>query len=96
MKAQIGTVINSTMVNRDLIPAFASKLKSLDEEGQYSELVREAESLDDYDNDAACSVLEDLFEALQDFAPEGAYFGAHMGDGADFGFWEPENHGEEA
>lgn len=32
-------------------------------------------------------LLEDLQDALNDLAPEGFYFGAHPGDGADFGFW---------
>lgn len=32
-------------------------------------------------------VLEELFDALNDAAPEGTYFSAHPGDGALFGFW---------
>lgn len=30
---------------------------------------------------------EDLFDKLQDFAPEGFTFGASEGDASDFGFW---------
>lgn len=96
MKAEIGSISTATMRQADLIPRFAEELEKLDEEGIYSELSAEAKSLKTYEDEIASAVLEDLFEALQDFAPEGSYFGAHVGDGADYGFWEPENHGEEA
>jgi len=36
-------------------------------------------------------VLSEIFDTLNDHAPEGMYFGAHPGDGADFGFWQCED-----
>ena len=31
--------------------------------------------------------MDELYEALNDVCPPFVYFGAHPGDGADFGFW---------
>ncbi len=42
----------------------------------------------DFDDDVASELIEELFDALNEVAPEGCYFGAHPGDGSDFGFWE--------
>ncbi len=37
--------------------------------------------------DIVGNILEDLTNALNDLCPPFVYFGAHPGDGADFGFW---------
>lgn len=36
----------------------------------------------------AGDLADALAEELQMFAPDGHYFGAHPGDGSDFGYWE--------
>ncbi len=44
-----------------------------------------------YDTEAAQEVLNDLFDALDAMAQEkGFYFGAHPGDGSDYGYWKEE------
>ena len=39
------------------------------------------------DQDGANEVLSELFNALNDYAPDYAYFGENDGDGACYGFW---------
>lgn len=36
-------------------------------------------------------VFEDMFDYLNEVAPKGMYFGAHIGDGSDYGFWSDED-----
>lgn len=57
----------------------------------YLRAIDEGRSADYWDTEnAAWFVYECLADALNEHAPEGYCFGAHEGDGADFGFWETE------
>ena len=93
------TLIHGTHRACDLVPAFLEVIKNTPE---YTQIVQTNNynlnvifdpSADDSDerweSDDMCYFLNEvLFDALDSFAPEGYYFGAHQGDGSDFGFWE--------
>lgn len=40
-----------------------------------------------FGDDTAQEIIADMMDALNDIAPDGYYFGAHPGDGSEFGFW---------
>lgn len=93
------TVIHATLRPQDLIPAFLNVLKDTPE---YEQLVANNAGVPSYaqeDDDSEwwnsedCSILlnEELFIVLNQYAPEGYYFGSHQGDGSDFGYWKEED-----
>ena len=96
-KVSIGSVSSGTLRHEDLIPAFLDCLGDLGDEGETSngdniaDMLVEIESRSGfkgyYESDESEYDLESLFYSLNDFAPPYCYFGAHQGDGADFGFW---------
>lgn len=94
----IGSISSGTMRPQDLIPRFADVLEELakampERESltakHYAELAHEART--HLESEEADEVLTALYEALEDFAPPYCYFGAHPGDGADYGFWLDED-----
>jgi hypothetical protein len=44
-----------------------------------------------FESEDAMWDLEEVTDALNGYAPDGYYFGAHEGDGSDFGWWEHED-----
>jgi len=95
MKVQIGTVSSGTLRSEDLMESFASELRHLSD-GNHTEsgdkLLAEVDAIDreNYDYEEECHVhdlVEALIEELSERAPAHVYFGAHEGDGAEFGFW---------
>jgi hypothetical protein len=96
-----GTIIHGTMRNQDLIPAFLDVAREI-APAEYAQMVSapfspipsyalEDDSAEWWTSDEAHYLLEELFELLNLCAPEGFYFGAHEGDGSDYGFWEMPN-----
>lgn len=100
----VGTVSHGTLRTYDLINAFRAELQKRAPAAYqqtfipacgFSPIPSDAEGDDSHgfwDSDEAGWLLEALVDALNDAAPEGYYFGAHEGDGADFGFWP---HGDD-
>lgn len=90
----IGSVSSGTMREADLIPSFVSILEDLrltrEERSMLAEIRRNADvdADDDYwTSETAAGDLEALFDIARDHCPDYTYFGAHEGDGADFGCW---------
>ena len=90
------TVIHATLRPQDLIPAFLDVIKDTVE---YEQLMVNNAGVPSYaasDNDSEwwdsedCSFFlnESLFNTLEQYAPDGFYFGNTEGNGSDFGFWK--------
>ena len=97
------TLIHATMRNCDLVPKFLDAIKDTVE---YEQMVLSFNGANPdlsvitepyaSDNDERWNstemqyFLDDLFDVLEKYAPEGYYFGSHPGDGSDYGYWRSE------
>lgn len=103
MKSRVSEYLNEsiswgTLKTDDLIDSFLDLLKSIDPE-EYRKAMDDIEEFEDrLSNDDDALQLEKemflneyLFDKLDSYAPRGYYFGAHPGNGSDFGYWEVEN-----
>lgn len=86
---------HATMRPEDLIPCFISALREIeaDNAGIMADLDQMEKDMqaDDYYNGYAYQYdLDYLTDLLNACSPDGFYFGAHIGDGSDYGFWECE------
>lgn len=93
-------ISEATLRTRDVAPAFLNALYELGDDAahradeirsEYHDVFVAIQTLDSFvgdcrGDDAGC-LMETLFDALDEFAPEGTYFGLHEGDGACYGFW---------
>jgi len=94
---------HGTLRNEDLIESFMEFLQSvkftceiqkevdsIQKEVDYLELEKEPVNDEDYytiQEKAGWILNEDIWDILNNIAPEFTYFGSTEGDGADFGFW---------
>jgi hypothetical protein len=101
-KPTLGTVSHATLRTEDLIDAFSDELSAIVCAKDRTESERELLSLasawlgreqddeapkQDIHEEEGSQLVNDLVDALNDHAPACTYFGAHEGDGSDFGFW---------
>ncbi len=88
--ARLGSVSHGTMRSGDLLESFRSALEDLDKKS-YRDHMYKFPDLADVDggdsNEDIDEAINDLDDRLNNLAPDGAYFGAHPGDGSDYGFW---------
>lgn len=103
-KINIGSVSHATMRPEDLIPAFIDELLSqTPTRREHLKLIKEirqriGEALysgDYYDTDDCVEDLDDLFTALDSYSLPYFYFGAHPGNGSDYGYWLSEDWQEQ-
>ena len=93
-KVHIGSISTGTLRTEDLLEAFAAELDGLRGTSRsHYQLVFDAQNryyLDDGRDEReeeAAEIVNELIDALNEYAPPFCYFGALEGDGADFGFW---------
>ncbi len=65
-----------------------------DAQSKRDQLIGQARTVDP-DSEDACAIIEELTSWLNEFAAPYFYFGAHPGDGADYGFWLSDSFEEE-
>ena len=90
MQGTIGTLSQGTMRYEDLIPCFTNELERLDIYHVYKDLLAECHTIiknNVYTEEGLAEILDSLLQALQDFSPAYCYFGPHVGDGVDYGYW---------
>lgn len=90
-------VSHGTHRTQDLIPAFMEVLEQIDNV-RFGAILAAGDGVpefavnnpqhDFWDSEEAQLLLDELFELLNEYAPEGCFFGAHEGDGSSFGFWQ--------
>lgn len=91
------SVISGTMLDADLIMAFLpyieqylpERTKVIDDGNYWLERLNNPDDVMFWSEVADLSyyVNETLFNALDSLSPDGMYFGAHPGDGSDYGWW---------
>lgn len=98
----VGSVSWGTMRAQDVLPAIMGVLRDYHPQGydavcdaiaedlgvEYDDLDSEHDAW--YSGEMSYIINETAWDAMGEIAPKDHYFGAHVGDGADYGFWPVE------
>lgn len=100
----VGSLIHGSHRIEDLLPAFLFALEGVDAASATrfcSELIElgfgysqcgvcfgPREEWPEVDEETLIDIQEEIADMLNDYVPAGCYFGAHEGDGSDFGVWD--------
>lgn len=87
----IGSISSGTMRKEDLIPAFCEELRYSGHREKLLSLIENSINKVNaqayYESEDSDYDLSSLFDMLQEHALPYMYFGSHVGDDADYGFW---------
>ena len=87
---ELGSISTGTLRGEDLAPAFLGTLERVAPDGigshEHSALVADVARV--IGGEDVEDVLDRITDAIGANLPAGLRFGAHEGDGADFGIWE--------
>lgn len=78
------SISSGSLLASDILPKFIATLKKYNPE---EAKVYEQIDFNSIPEDKVGDLTEEIFKSMDTIAPEGCYFGANEGDGADFGFW---------
>jgi hypothetical protein len=100
----MGSVSSATMRVEDLVPCFVNELEYRRrnhtlQRAHMRELTAIGKRMDSdgyYDDGDADNDLEWLFTTMDAYSAPYFYFGAHPGDGADYGYWLSESWDQDA
>jgi len=86
----LGSVSWGTLRSEDLLRSFLAELDRVRPFNERSLRFDIKEYLEGQrlEDEYAAELVERAFDSLNNVAPPGMYFGAHEGDGSDFGWWE--------
>ena len=90
-----GTIIHGTLRNEDIIPALLDYLEAMplhksvsnDERIEKVRIFKEDFRGKEPESEWATELCYEVFDAINEYLPEGFYCGSLEGDGSDFGVW---------